>query len=61
MPTSGEYSYGPADVHRWHRCRQQVAAQMLADGWNRHARKFSEVQKRRAWRLYAAKATEGAP
>lgn len=41
------------DPHKWQRCLNAVKADMLADGWNRHARKFWQVQKHRAMRLYA--------
>jgi hypothetical protein len=55
MPTSGGYHYGfwEADPRRWERCRQQAAAQMVAEGWNPHAGKFSQVQMRRARKLWA--------
>jgi hypothetical protein len=37
---------------RWLACRKAIETQMVAEGWNRHARKFHEVQTRRAVRMY---------
>ena len=55
MPTSGGYYYGfwESDPRRWERCRQQAAAQMVAEGWNPHAGKFGQVQMKRARKLWA--------
>lgn len=52
MPTS--YGLKPHDIdpRRWEACRRQVAADMVAAGWSRHAGKFCEVQMRRALRLF---------
>ena len=50
MPTFGA---SETDVRRWTLCMQQAGAAMLAEGWNRHARKFFEVRQRRARKLYA--------
>jgi len=55
MPTHGGYYYGfwEADPRRWERCRATAAAQMIADGWNKYARKFGAVQTKRALKLWA--------
>jgi len=37
---------------RWLKCRKDAAEKMLAEGWNKHARKFHEVNLRRAAQLY---------
>lgn len=50
MPSTGEGV--DIDYQRWFKCRNAVAAQMVAEGWNKHARKFTDVQNRRARRLY---------
>lgn len=50
MPCFGLTSY--RDTKRWIKCRELAAKQMLAEGWNKFARKFNEVQNRRASRLY---------
>lgn len=42
----------PVNYKLWYACRAAVAAQMIAEGWNRHARKFQDVQRRRAQKLY---------
>lgn len=54
MPTNGGNYYGcwEADPRRWERCRQQAAAQMVAQGWPPKAGKFAEAQHRRALRLW---------
>ena len=54
MPTNACYQVGfwQADPRKWEKCRQAAAAQMLAEGWNKHARKFSEVQRKRAMKLW---------
>ena len=49
MPTTG---IADRDPRKMERCRRLVAAAMLAQGWHKHARKFAEVQQRRALRLY---------
>ena len=56
MPTSGGYQCGfwEANPAKWAHCRQQAASQMLAEGWNKHASKFSEVQRKRAMKLWHA-------
>ncbi len=53
MVTFG-YAYGfwEDDPRRWERCRQAAAAQMVAEGWNPKAKKFNDVQRRRAMRLW---------
>jgi glucan phosphorylase len=38
------------DPRRWERCHQRAAADMLREGWTKHAKKFGEVQRRRAMR-----------
>lgn len=51
MPCFGLTNY--RDTRRWLKCREAAARQMIAEGWNKHARKFSTVQLKRATRLYA--------
>jgi len=50
MPCTG---YQECDPQKWQRCLDSVKANMLSNGWNKHARKFTEVQLRRAARMYA--------
>lgn len=56
MPTTATFWYGfwEADPRRWERCRRDAAATMLAEGWNKHAKKFDEVVRRRAMKLWRA-------
>lgn len=55
MPTTCEYgSPWSSDPRRWERCRQQAAAQMVAQGWPPKAGKFLEVQRRRAIQIWRA-------
>ena len=56
MPTCGGYYYGfwQANPRRWDRCCRDAAAQMIAEGWNKYARKFSEVHRKRALKLWNA-------
>lgn len=55
MPTFGFASAFDRHPQLWARCRSDVADAMVAEGWNRHARKFLEVQARRARRLFSAR------
>ena len=52
MPTSAFSAFWESDPRRWQRCRQQAATAMVAEGWHPQARKFQEVQTRRALRLW---------
>lgn len=56
MPNCGGYYLGfwEANPKRWDRCCRDATAQMLAEGWIRHARKFHDVMTRRARRLWSA-------
>lgn len=54
MPTTFGGSISERDPRRWERCRRQAAAEMVAEGWPAKARKFPEVQHRRAVRLFLA-------
>ncbi len=58
MPVEATYWYGPheSDPRRWSRCLAKSAAAMVAQGWNKHARKFMEVNHRRAHRLWLTNA-----
>lgn len=50
MPTFGSYERDP---RLWQSCLDTVKRDMLAAGWNKHARKFWEVQHRKAVKLYS--------
>ncbi len=50
MPYAGMPDY--RDSSRWLKCRNLAEQAMLAEGWNRHAKKFHTVQMRRAVQLY---------
>jgi hypothetical protein len=54
MPNNGGYWYGfwESNPRRWEACRRAAAAQMVAEGWNQHARKFHDVMLRRARQLW---------
>lgn len=54
MSTMTGYQLGfwEADPRRWARCMEQAAATMLAQGWIRLSRRFGEVQRRRALKLW---------
>ena len=52
MPTFG---CSQIDVHLWTNCLAEVSDAMLAAGWNKHARKFTEVRLRKARKLYRIK------
>lgn len=40
------------DTKRWLNCMREAAKLMIAQGRNKHARKFNMVQQRRALQLY---------
>lgn len=46
------YTPGYRDTSRWLECMRKAAAAMIAEGWNKHARKFHQVNQKRALRLY---------
>jgi hypothetical protein len=54
MPTNGGYYYGfwEENPRKWARCKAQAAEQMLADGWLIHSKKFLEVQRRKAKKIW---------
>lgn len=54
MPTIQTYHYSDLNPHRWLRCRQIAGAAMIKEGWNPHAKKFLDVQRKRATRLWNA-------
>lgn len=41
-----------ADPRKWAQCLEQAAESMVAEGWVRQARKFDEVRRKRATRLW---------
>jgi hypothetical protein len=51
MPCSGITSIQDRFPRLWEKARQLVAKEMLASGWNKHAKKFTEVQLRKARKL----------
>lgn len=57
MPTF-QLSYGfcDSDPRRWERCLRQATREMVAAGWKTYARKFDEVMKRKAMKLWRAAA-----
>lgn len=56
MPTSGGgwYGFWEANPRKWERCISAAGAAMIADGWHPQARKFSEVRRKRAYKLWMA-------
>lgn len=50
MPSIYNISY--RDTALWLKCRALAAKSMIAEGWNKHAKKFHAVQMRRAVQLY---------
>ena len=52
MPIFGMAAFWESDPRMWKRCRRDAGAAMVAQGWNPRARKFSEVQQRRAIKLW---------
>lgn len=54
MPTSACAKLWEADPRRWERLRSEVAAEMVAAGWSRHAGKFNQVMMRKAMKRWAA-------
>ncbi len=52
MPCRERVDPWEVDLGLWERCREQVAKQMLAQGWTPRARKFNDVRRRRALRLF---------
>jgi hypothetical protein len=54
MPTFGGYYYhfAESEPRRWEQCLARVKADMLTQGWVKHAGKFMEVQHRRARSLF---------
>ena len=58
MPTYGGYQFGPweADPRRWARCRVKARADLIAGGWDRLSKKLDDAVRKRAERLFHAKA-----
>lgn len=52
MPTFSNTNPWDDNPHRWFRCREAAGKQMLAQGWPPKSGKFSEVQRKRALRLW---------
>lgn len=50
MPSWGNIDY--RDTSRWIECMRKASLTMVAEGWNKHAKKFHQVQLKRAMRLY---------
>ena len=44
----------PSDIdpRRWQNCLKTVSDEMIASGWNKHAKKFTEVKIRKARKLF---------
>jgi hypothetical protein len=55
MPVSAAASSFDLHPRLWDRCRREVADAMVADGWSRHAGKFTWVMLRRARRLFMSR------
>ena len=51
MPCSGATPLEQRFPRLWEKARRLVANEMLANGWNKHAKKFTEVQLRKARKL----------
>ncbi len=54
---SGSYHYGfwEADPKKWERCKRQAFSEMIASGWKPYARKFEDVMKKKALKLWRKK------
>lgn len=52
MPGCGGGSFWEVDPRRWERCKREAGSVMITEGWNPKARKFDEVRKKRAMRLW---------
>src|ERR1035437_1944649 len=52
MPCYGFISKQQQYPRQWEECQRKVAKQMIDAGWNKHARKFDEVLKRKANKLF---------
>lgn len=51
----GSYYFWEANPRLWEECKKNITAQMVADGWKTYAKKFDDVMKKRARRLFEAR------
>lgn len=54
MPSYGYLPPCEVDPQRWRRCKKQATDGMVAAGWKTYARKFDEVMRRKAIKLWNA-------
>jgi hypothetical protein len=52
MPTSGLITLQDKFPRIWSKALRLVSKEMLANGWNKYAKKFTEVQIRKARKLF---------
>jgi len=53
MPGSYSYEYfWETNPRKWEHCRKAAANLMLSEGWHPKARKFDEVLRKRAYKLW---------
>ena len=52
MPTCNYRKFWESDPDKWRRCLKSANAGMLAEGWHPKARKFNEVCRKRAVKLW---------
>lgn len=54
MPMNYYIRFSEGDIRRWEVCLRKAESQMLTEGWHPKARKFHEVRRRRALKLWKA-------
>lgn len=52
MPCHGGGAFWEENPKLWEKCKREIAEEMIAAGWSKHARKFGEVQRRKAMKLF---------
>lgn len=52
MPCVGGSAFWEHNPRLWENCKQQIANEMMAAGWSKHARKFQTVRDRKAYKLF---------
>ena len=52
MPTLVSGTPNDIDPKKWQKCLRSVNDELIAFGWNKHAKKFTEVKIRKARKLF---------
>ena len=54
MPVHSSYQFGAweSNPRKWQKCLDRASAEMLEAGWDKHASKFGQVQKKKATKMF---------